>query len=177
MYDFVVDGLGKNVIVEENEGELEMKKYELSAFVNFDNCFESQFPVGGEVGALNRVYGHLKGMCASGDDVLLGISLVEGGHRRSMGAICFKWGCGDCFDLSRGISRCGVLVEDMSFCFLTYVANGTNPLIYGMQYVWVFYSDRIEKVNRIVADYSFSDYRLQGLWFFDEEHCFKDACN
>lgn len=38
-----------------------MKKYELSAFVNFDNCFESQFPVGGEVGALNRVYGHLKG--------------------------------------------------------------------------------------------------------------------
>lgn len=126
-----------------------MKKYELSAFVNFDNCFESQFPVGGEVGALNRVYGHLKGMCASGD----------------------------CFDLSRGISRCGVLVEDMSYCFLTYVANGTNPLIYGMQYVWVFYSDRIEKVNRIVADYSFSDYRLQGLWFFDEEHCFKDACN
>lgn len=143
MYDFVVDGLGKNVIVEENEGELEMKKYELSAFVNFDNCFESQFPVGGEVGALNRVYGHLKGMCASGDDVLLGVSLVEGGHRR----------------------------------ILTYVANGTNPLIYGMQYVWVFYSDRIEKVNRIVADYSFSDYRLQGLWFFDEEHCFKDACN
>lgn len=140
-----------------------MKKYELSAFVNFDNCFESQFPVGGEVGALNRVYGHLKGMCASGDDVLLGISLVGG--------------CGDCFDLSRGISRCGVLVEDMSYCFLTYVANGTNPLIYGMQYVWVFYSDRIEKVNRIVADYSFSDYRLQGLWFFDEEHCFKDACN
>lgn len=115
-----------------------MKKYELSAFVNFDNCFESQFPVGGEVGALNRVYGHLKGMCASGDDVLLGISLVEGG-------ICFKWGCGDCFDLSRGISRCGVLVEDMSYCFLTYVANGA--------------------------------YRLQGLWFFDEEHCFKDACN
>lgn len=100
MYDFVVDGLGKNVIVEENEGELEMKKYELSAFVNFDNCFESQFPVG-----------------------------------------------------------------------------GANPLIYGMQYVWVFYSDRIEKVARIVADYSFSDYRLQGLWFFDEEHCFKDACN
>lgn len=143
MFDFGVDGLGKNVIVEENEGELEMKKYELSAFVNFDNCFESQFPVGGEVGALNRVYGHLKGMCASGDDVLLGISLVEGGHRR----------------------------------ILTYVANGTNPLIYGMQYVWVFYSDRIEKVNRIVADYSFSDYRLQGLWFFDEEHCFKDACN
>ena len=46
-----------------------MKKYELSAFVNFDNCFESQFPVGGEVGALNRVYGYLKGMCASGDDV------------------------------------------------------------------------------------------------------------
>lgn len=76
MYDFVVDGLGKNVIVEENEGELEMKKYELSAFVNFDNCFESQFPVA-----------------------------------------------------------------------------------------------------RIVADYSFTDYRLQGLWFFDEEHCFKDACN
>ena len=143
MYDFVVDGLGKNVIVEENEGELEMKKYELRAFVNFDNCFESQFPVGGEVGALNRVYGHLKGMCASGDDVLLGVSLVEGGHRR----------------------------------ILTYVANGTNPLIYGMQYVWVFYSDRIEKVARIVADYSFSDYRLQGLWFFDEEHCFKDACN
>lgn len=120
-----------------------MKKYELSAFVNFDNCFESQFPVGGEVGALNRVYGHLKGMCANGDDVLLGISLVEGGHRR----------------------------------ILTYVANGTSPLIYGMQYVWVFYSDRIEKVTRIVADYSFSDYRLQGLWFFDEEHCFKDACN
>lgn len=144
MFDFGVDGLGKNVIVGgENKGELEMKKYELSAFVNFDNCFESQFPVGGEVGALNRVYGHLKGMCASGDDVLLGISLVEGGHRR----------------------------------ILTYVANGTNPLIYGMQYVWVFYSDRIEKVNRIVADYSFSDYRLQGLWFFDEEHCFKDACN
>lgn len=53
MYDFVVDGLGKNVIVEENEGELEMKKYELSAFVNFDNCFESQFPVGGEVGVLD----------------------------------------------------------------------------------------------------------------------------
>lgn len=144
MFDFGVDGLGKNVIVGgESKGELEMKKYELSAFVNFDNCFESQFPVGGEVGALNRVYGHLKGMCASGDDVLLGISLVEGGHRR----------------------------------ILTYVANGTNPLIYGMQYVWVFYSDRIEKVNRIVADYSFSDYRLQGLWFFDEEHCFKDACN
>lgn len=67
MFDFGVDGLGKNVIVEENKGELEMKKYELSAFVNFDNCFESQFPVGGEVGALNRVYGHLKGMCASGD--------------------------------------------------------------------------------------------------------------
>lgn len=111
MFDFGVDGLGKNVIVEENKGELEMKKYEQSAFVNFD------------------------------------------------------------------ISRCGVLVEDMSYCFLTYVANGTNPLIYGMQYVWVFYSDRIEKVNRIVADYSFSDYRLQGLWFFDEEHCFKDACN
>lgn len=64
-----------------------MKKYELRAFVNFDNCFESQFPVGGEVGALNRVYGHLKGMCASGDDVLLGVSLVEGGHRRSMGAV------------------------------------------------------------------------------------------
>ena len=125
-----------------------MKKYELSAFVNFDNCFESQFPVGGEVGALNRVYGHLKGMCASGDDVLLGVRLVEGGHRRSMGAICFKWGCGDCFDLSRGISRCGV-----------------------------FYSDRIEKVARIVADYSFTDYRLQGLWFFAGEHCFKDACN
>lgn len=144
MFDFGVDGLGKNVIVGgESKGELEMKKYELSAFVNFDNCFESQFPVGGEVGALNRVYGHLKGMCASGDDVLLGVSLVEGGHRR----------------------------------ILTYVANGTNPLIYGMQYVWVFYSDRIEKVNRIVADYSFSDYRLQGLWFFDEEHCFKDACN
>lgn len=144
MFDFGVDGLGKNVIVGgESKGELEMKKYELSAFVNFDNCFESQFPVGGEVGALNRVYGHLKGMCANGDDVLLGISLVEGGHRR----------------------------------ILTYVANGTNPLIYGMQYVWVFYSDRIEKVNRIVADYSFSDYRLQGLWFFDEEHCFKDACN
>lgn len=144
MFDFGVDGLGKNVIVGgESKGELEMKKYEQSAFVNFDNCFESQFPVGGEVGALNRVYGHLKGMCASGDDVLLGISLVEGGHRR----------------------------------ILTYVANGTNPLIYGMQYVWVFYSDRIEKVNRIVADYSFSDYRLQGLWFFDEEHCFKDACN
>lgn len=144
MFDFGVDGLGKNVIVGgESKGELEMKKYELSAFVNFDNCFESQFPVGGEVGALNRVYGHLKGMCASGDDVLLGISLVEGGHRR----------------------------------ILTYVANGTNPLIYGMQYVWVFYSDRIEKVNRIVADYSFSDCRLQGLWFFDEEHCFKDACN
>lgn len=76
MFDFGVDGLGKNVIVEENEGELEMKKYELSAFVNFDNCFESQFPVA-----------------------------------------------------------------------------------------------------RIVADYSFTDYRLQGLWFFDEEHCFKDACN
>lgn len=93
MFDFGVDGLGKNVIVEENEGELEMKKYELRAFVNFDNCFESQFPVGGEVGALNRVYGHLKGMCASGDDVLLGVSLVEGGHRRSMGATCFKWGC------------------------------------------------------------------------------------
>lgn len=144
MFDFGVDGLGKNVIVGgESKGELEMKKYELSAFVNFDNCFESQFPVGGEVGALNRVYGHLKGMCASGDDVLLGVSLVEGGHRR----------------------------------ILTYVANGANPLIYGMQYVWVFYSDRIEKVNRIVADYSFSDYRLQGLWFFDEEHCFKDACN
>ena len=144
MFDFGVDGLGKNVIVGgESKGELEMKKYELSAFVNFDNCFESQFPVGGEVGALNRVYGHLKGMCASGDDVLLGISLVEGGHRR----------------------------------ILTYVANGTSPLIYGMQYVWVFYSDRIEKENRIVADYSFSDYRLQGLWFFDEEHCFKDACN
>lgn len=83
MYDFVVDGLGKNVIVEENEGELEMKKYELSAFVNFDNYLGYQFPVGGGVGALNRV----------------------------------------------------------------------------------------------VADYSFSDYRLQGLWFFDEEHCFKDACN
>lgn len=33
-----------------------MKKCELSAFVNFDNCFESQFPVGGEVGALNRVF-------------------------------------------------------------------------------------------------------------------------
>lgn len=144
MFDFGVDGLGKNVIVGgESKGELEMKKYELSAFVNFDNCFESQFPVGGEVGALNRVYGHLKGMCASGDDVLLGVSLVEGGHRR----------------------------------ILTYVANGTNPLIYGMQYVWVFYSDRIEKVARIVADYSFTDYRLQGLWFFDEEHCFKDACN
>lgn len=144
MFDFGVDGLGKNVIVGgESKGELEMKKYELSAFVNFDNCFESQFPVGGEVGALNRVYGHLKGMCASGEDVLLGVSLVEGGHRR----------------------------------ILTYVANGTNPLIYGMQYVWVFYSDRIEKVARIVADYSFSDYRLQGLWFFDEEHCFKDACN
>lgn len=76
MFDFGVDGLGKNVIVEENEGELEMKKYELRAFVNFDNCFESQFPVA-----------------------------------------------------------------------------------------------------RIVADYSFTDYRLQGLWFFDEEHCFKDACN
>lgn len=77
MYDFVVDGLGKNVIVGgENKGELEMKKYELSAFVNFDNCFESQFPVA-----------------------------------------------------------------------------------------------------RIVADYSFTDYRLQGLCFFDEEHCFKDACN
>lgn len=120
MFDFGVDGLGKNVIVGgESKGELEMKKYELSAFVNFDNCFESQFPVGGEVGALNRVYGHLKGMCAS----------------------------------------------------------GANPLIYGMQYVWVFYSDRIEKVARIVADYSFTDYRLQGLWFFDEEHCFKDACN
>lgn len=144
MFDFGVDGLGKNVIVGgESKGELEMKKYELSAFVNFDNSFESQFPVGGEVGALNRVYGHLKGMCASGDDVLLGVSLVEGGHRR----------------------------------ILTYVANGANPLIYGMQYVWVFYSDRIEKVNRIVADYSFTDYRLQGLWFFDEEHCFKDACN
>ena len=144
MFDFGVDGLGKNVIVGgESKGELEMKKYELSAFVNFDNCFESQFPVGGEVGALNRVYGHLKGMCASGDDVLLGISLVEGGHRR----------------------------------ILTYVANGTSPLIYGMQYVWVFYSDRIEKENRIVADYSFSDYRLQGLWFFAGEHCFKDACN
>lgn len=47
MYDFVVDGLGKNVIVEENEGELEMKKYELSAFVKqglwfFDeeHCFK-----------------------------------------------------------------------------------------------------------------------------------------
>lgn len=53
-----------------------MKKYELSAFVNFDNCFESQFPVA-----------------------------------------------------------------------------------------------------RIVADYSFTDYRLQGLWFFAGEHCFKDACN
>lgn len=53
MFDFGVDGLGKNVIVEENEGELEMKKYELSAFVNFDNCFESQFPVGGEVGVLD----------------------------------------------------------------------------------------------------------------------------
>lgn len=101
MFDFGVGGLGKNVIVEENKGELEMKKYELSAFVNFDNCFESQFPVGGEVVGLNRVYGHLKGMCASGDDVLLGVSLVEGGHRRSMGATCFKWGCGDCFDLSR----------------------------------------------------------------------------
>lgn len=47
MFDFGVDGLGKNVIVEENEGELEMKKYEQSAFVDFDNCFESQFPVGG----------------------------------------------------------------------------------------------------------------------------------
>lgn len=80
-----------------------MRKYELSAFVNFDNCFESQFPVGGEVGALNRVYGHLKGTRASGDDVLLGA--------------------------------------------------------------------------RIVADYSFSDYRSRGLWFFDEERCFKDACN
>lgn len=88
MFDFGVDGLGKNVIVEENEGELEMKKHELSAFVNFDNCFESQFPVGG-------------------DDVLLGVSLVEGGHRRSMGATCFKWGCGDCFDLSRNkTERC-----------------------------------------------------------------------
>lgn len=40
-----------------------------------------------------------------------------------------------------------------------------------------FYSDRIEKVARIVADYSFTDYRLQGLWFFAGEHCFNIACN
>lgn len=103
MYDFVVDGLGKNVIVEENEGELEMKKYELSAFVNFDNCFESQFPGGGEVGVLNRVYDHLKGMCASGDNVLLGISLVEGGHRRSMGSYVYMHDIINPIGRSRGI--------------------------------------------------------------------------
>lgn len=96
-----------------------MKKYEQSAFVDFDNCFETQFPVGGEIRALNRVYDHLNRMCANGDD----------------------------------------------------------PLNFGMQYVWVFYSDCAEKGTRIVADYSFFDCRLQGLWFFAEEHCFKDACD
>ena len=67
MFDFGVDGLGKNVIVGgESKGELEMKKYELSALEDFGTKEDLETLLEVMRGLRDDVNGELNDSCVAG---------------------------------------------------------------------------------------------------------------
>ena len=155
--------------------------YELKVLVNFNEVSFHTFSVGNELEALNNLIGSLERSgvkIVASDDVLLELRLNVGCYQYSMGNATFNGRDLTGFDLSKSIYRLGVIEKDDSYRFLTYTdRDKENALLFGMEYVCAFYSNRMGDLKRLVSDYSFADYRLNGLWFFAGEHCFKDACD
>ena len=155
--------------------------YELKELVNFNEVSFHTFSVGNELEALNNLIGSLERSgvkIVASDDVLLELRLNVGCYQYSMGNATFNGRDLTGFDLSKSIYRLGVIEKDDSYRFLTYTdRDKENALLFGMEYVCAFYSNRMGDLKRLVRDYSFADYRLNGLWFFAGEHCFNIACN
>lgn len=128
------------------------------------------FSVGNELEALNNLIGSLERSgvkIVASDDVLLELRLNVGCYQYSMGNATFNGR-----DLTGFDYRLGVIEKDDSYRFLTYTdRDKENALLFA------FYSNRMGDLKRLVSDYSFADYRLNGLWFFAGEHCFNIACN
>lgn len=128
------------------------------------------FSVGNELEALNNLIGSLERSgvkIVASDDVLLELRLNVGCYQYSMGNATFNGR-----DLTGFDYRLGVIEKDDSYRFLTYTdRDKENALLFA------FYSNRMGDLKRLVRDYSFADYRLNGLWFFAGEHCFNIACN